>query len=54
MFGEDRWPWITCVAGEQVIFFHLVEDGMWNTVLSYRLLVSDSVSIFGYLDIQQP
>ena len=24
VFGEDRWPWITCVAGEQVTFFHFI------------------------------
>ena len=42
------------VAGEEVRFFTCLKDGMCDTVFFYRLRILDSVSLFGYLEIQQP
>ena len=57
MFGKGRWPAVRAtldLAGEKVRLLMCLKEGMWDTVFSYRLCIVDSVSFFGYLEIQQP
>ena len=57
MFGKGRWPAVRAtldLAGEKVRLLMCLKKGMWDTVFFYRLCIVDSVSFFGYLEIQQP